>query len=114
MHAPRALQRGVMVDLLSGAQAVGPQAVVGAAGRQVPEGLAQVWHVPQETVVQQVLSTQLFDRQSLPARQALPLAFFMGGPQTMAVHTLPVAQSGLPPQLVKQWPALQAEAPPEA
>jgi hypothetical protein len=108
MHAPRALQRGVMVDLLSGAQVVGPQAVVGGAGRQVPAGLAHVSHVPQETVEQQVLSTQLFDRQSLPARQVLPLAFFMVGPQTMAVQTLPVAQSVLPPQLVRQWPALQA------
>jgi hypothetical protein len=97
-----------MVDLLSGAQAVGPQAVVGAAGKQVPAGLAHVWHVPQETVAQQVLSTQLFDRQSLPARQALPLAFFMVGPQTIAVQTLPGAQAVLAPQLVRHWPALQA------
>ena len=87
---------------------MGPQAVVGTAGRQVPAGFAQVWQVPHETVAQQVLSTQLLDRQSLPARQLAPLGFFMGGPQAMAVHTLPVAQSPLPAQLTWQWPVLQA------
>src|SRR5688572_12341621 len=108
MHAPRALQRGVTVDLRSAVQTVGPQAVVGAAGRQAPAGFAQVWQVPQETVAQQVLSTQLPDRQSLPARQLAPLPFFMMGAQVMAAQVLPAAQSVLPAQLVRQWPIRQA------
>jgi hypothetical protein len=102
------VQAGVMVDLLSGAQADGPQAVFGAAGMQVPPALAQLRHVPHETVEQQVLSTQLPDWQSLPARQAAPSGFVVGGVHIMAVQVLPAAQSFGVAQLVRQWFCLQA------
>src|SRR5438045_2016141 len=97
-----------MVAWPSREQAVGPQAVLAAAGWQVPAAFAQVWQVPQETVVQQVLSTQLPERQSPPARQLDPLAFFVGGVQAMAAQVLPAAQSVLPAQLVRQCPCWQA------
>ena len=100
-----ASQRGVMVEWLSAEQVLGPHAVCGGAGRQVPAAFAQVWQVPHETVAQQVRSTQLLETQSLPARQLAPFGFFTAGAHTIAVHTLPVAQSLLPPQLVRQRPA---------
>jgi hypothetical protein len=111
MHIPAAVQLGVMVDLLSAEQAEGPQAVLAAAGIQVPAELAQVRHVPHETVEQQVLSTQLPDAQSLPARQAAPSGFLLGGLQVMDMQLLPAAQSPALLQLVRQWPCLQAYAP---
>jgi hypothetical protein len=107
MQAPATSHRGVMVEWLSGEQTVGPQAVVGAAAMQVPAAFAQLWQVPQDTVEQQVMSTQLFEMQSLPARQALPLAFFADGPQAIAAQVLPVEQSPLPAQLVRQCPMRQ-------
>ena len=108
MHIPPAVQAGVMVDLLSGAHDDGPQAVLAAAGMQVPAALAQVRQVPHETVEQQVLSTQFPEVQSLPAMQAAPSAFLVGGVQVMAVQVLPVAQSPAAEQLVRQCPCLHA------
>lgn len=64
--------------------------------------------MPQETLAQQVRSTQLFDTQSVAVRQLAPLAFFAGGPQVVPVQTFPVVQSAVVAQLAGQLPALQA------
>lgn len=86
---------------------MGPQAVPATTGKQVPAGFAQVWQVPHDTLEQQVLSTQLFDMQSLAARQLPPFGFFVGGAHDIEVQTFPCEQSAAPPQLVRQLPALQ-------
>jgi hypothetical protein len=97
-----------MVDLLSAEHADGPHALLAAAGMQVPAAFAQVRQVPQETVEQQVLSTQLPELQSAPARHAAPSGFFVGAVHIMAVQVLPATQSVAPEQLVRQCPCLHA------
>jgi hypothetical protein len=101
------LHVGETVPFPSAEQVTGPQALPGAAGEQVPVGFAQVWQLEHDTDPQQVRSTQLFDRQSPPARQLAPLGFFVGALQTPPLQVLPVTQSPLPAQVVGHAPVLQ-------
>jgi hypothetical protein len=104
---PSVLHWGLTLKWLSGVQALGPQVVPGAAGWQLPAGLAQVWHVGHEALPQQVLFTQLLDWQSAAAWQLDPLGRFTGGPQAIDAQTLPVEQSVVLAQLSRQLPLRQ-------
>jgi hypothetical protein len=110
---PSAAHWGLIAERWSAEQVAWPQLVPGAAGWQVPAGLAQVWQVPQETLAQQVPFTQLFETQSPPLRQAAPSGFLTGGPQVIPVQTLPATQSAAVAQLEGHAPALQRYGPHE-
>jgi hypothetical protein len=71
-----------------------------------PLAFAQVWHVPQLAVVQQVPSTQLPEVHSSSWPQVEPFAF-RPGPQAPLRQTLPGAQSAVVEQRCRHAPDLQ-------
>jgi hypothetical protein len=82
LHTPLPLQRPVVPQgfaVVSSAQLSGSAPSSGTL-LHIPWGLAQLWHIPQLALPQQVPSTQLPEPHSLPPLQVAPSAFLPQAP----------------------------------